>query len=545
VGPVADLGRGRDSYAREAWKDAYESLSAVDQSTPLGAEDLERLATAAYMIGREADYLGVLERAHRAHLDAGRELAAVRCAFWIGVNLARQGEMGRAGGWLGRAQRLLDRNEADCVERGYLVLPAVFEQEARGAWEEAAAIAGEAVAIAERFGDADLFALAAHERGHILIQHGRLREGLGLLDESMVAVTAGELSPIVSGIVYCGVILACRDAHEIRRAQEWTAALTEWCERQPDLVAFTGRCLVHRAEILQLKGSWTEALEEATRALDRCRRAENDAAAGEAFYRQGEIHRVRGEDDAAEAAYREASRVGREPQPGLALLRLAQGRTDAAEATIRRTLDEAAGAGLRAGVLPAYTEIMLAAGELDPAEAAARELELIAEGHEDNALGAMAAETRGHVALAADDAQQALVALRRAAQTWQRLEAPYEAARARVLLALACRELGDEDTAALELDGARVVFAELEAAPDLARLDALAGTAMTANPHGLTERELEVLRHLSAGATNKAIAAELVLSVRTVDRHVSNIFTKIGVSTRAAATAYAHEHHVV
>jgi DNA-binding CsgD family transcriptional regulator len=545
VGAAADLERGRDSYAREAWKDAYEALSAADGSAALDAADLERLATAAYMIGREADYLGVLERAHRAHLESGEELAAVRCAFWIGVNLALRGEMARAGGWLGRAQRLLGRQEADCVERGYLLIPGVFRQKASGDWEGAAATAGEAVAIAEHFGDSDLFALAAHEQGHILVQHGRLREGLSLLDESMVAVTTGELAPIVSGIVYCGVILACRDAHEIRRAQEWTAALSAWCERQPDLVAFTGRCLVHRAEILQLKGSWTEALEEAARALERCRRAENDAAAAEAFYRQGEIHRVRGEVDAAEAAYREASGRGREPQPGLALLRLAQGRTDAAAAAIRRTLDETTAAGMRAGLLPAYAEIMVAAGELDAAEAAAAELELIAEGHEDNALGAMAAETRGRVAIAAGDAQPALVALRRAAQTWQRLEAPYEAARARALMALACRELGDEDTAVLELDGARAVLVKLEAAPELACLDGLAGAATAGNPGGLTDRELEVLRHLSAGATNKAIAAELVLSVRTIDRHVSNIFTKIGVSTRAAATTYAHEHHVV
>jgi DNA-binding CsgD family transcriptional regulator len=545
VGAAAELERGRDAYAGEAWKEAHEALSAADESAPLAAEDLERLATAAYMLGRESDYLGVLERAHRAHLDSGEELAALRCAFWIGVNLARQGEMARAGGWLGRAQRLLARQEADCVERGYLLIPGVFEQEARGAWEEAAATAGEAVAIAEHFGDSDLFALAAHQQGHILVQHGRLREGLSLLDESMVAVTAGELSPIASGIVYCGVILACRDAHEIRRAQEWTAALTGWCERQPDLVAFTGRCLVHRAEILQLKGSWAEALEEAARALDRCRRAENDVAAGEAFYRQGEIHRVRGEADEAEAAYREASGRGREPQPGLALLRLAQGRTDVAQAAIRRTLDETSAPGMRAGLLPAYVEIMVAADELDAAEAGARELGRIAEGQEDNALGAMAAETSGRVALAAGHAQQALVALRRAAQTWQRLEAPYEAARGRALVAVACRDLGDEDTAALELDGARAVFEELEAAPELARLDGLAGTTTAANPDGLTDREVEVLRHLSAGATNKAIAAELVLSVRTVDRHVSNIFTKIGVSSRAAATAYAHEHHVV
>ena len=247
------------------------------------------------MIGREAEYRDLLERAHRAHLAAGDELAALRCAFWIGVTLASHGEIGGASGWLRRAQRLLDRLGQDRVERGYLLLPAVFEQEAGGDWETAATTAGEAAAIGERFGDSDLFALAAHQQGHILIRLGRLTEGLGLLDEAMVAVTAGELSPIVAGIVYCGVILACQEAHDVGRSREWTAALSNWCARQPDLVAFTGRCLVHRAEIMQLEGAFSDALEEARRAAERGLQGENPAAAGEAYYRQGEIHRVRGD----------------------------------------------------------------------------------------------------------------------------------------------------------------------------------------------------------------------------------------------------------
>ena len=542
---VAALERGRESYARQAWMDAYESLSEADRSYELGAEDLERLATAAYMIGRESDFLASLERAHRAHLDAGATPAAVRCAFWVGVNLVRQGEMGRAGGWLARAQRLLEREDGDRVERGYLLLPLVFQQEAAGDLEAAATTAGEAAAIAEQFGDPDLFALAAHERGHILIQNGRMTEGLGLLDEAMVAVTARELSPIVSGIVYCGVILACQDAYEVRRAQEWTAALSAWCERQPDLVAFTGRCLVHRAEILQLHGTWAAALDEARRACERCLEGGNASAAGEACYRQGEIQRVLGHFDAAEDAYREASRLGREPQPGLALLRLAQQNTGAAEAAIRRMASETSEAGKRAGLLPAFVEIMLAVGDVDAAGDACAELHAIAEGYEDGVLGAAAAQARGTVEMASGSTEAALGALRHAARVWQQLGAPYEAARARVLVGKACRALGDEDAASLEFEAASAAFSELGAAGDLARLELTGSGAASTNAHGLTDRELQVLRHLAAGVTNKEIAAELVLSVRTVDRHVSNIFVKLGVSSRAAATAYAHEHGFV
>jgi ATP/maltotriose-dependent transcriptional regulator MalT len=543
--PVAELERGRESYADRAWANANEYLTAADESLPLGAEDLERLATAAYMIGRESEYLATLERAHHAHLDDDRPLAALRCAFWIGVTLAQKGEMGQAGGWLGRAQRILEREEGQQVEGGYLLLPVIFEHEARGDLEAAADAAAKAAEIGESFGDSDLFALASHELGHILIRKGQPGKGLRLLDEVMVAVTAGELSPIVAGIVYCGVILACQDAYEVRRAAEWTGALSSWCERQPDLVAFTGRCRVHRAEILQLHGSWLEALEEAVEAAERCLEGENPGAAGEAHYRQGEIRRLIGDTDAAEHAYREASRLGREPQPGLALLRLAQGNGGAAAAAIRRVVAEAAEQSRRLALLPACVEIMLATGDLDGGRSAGAELESIAERHESDAVGAMAAQARAMIALAEGDPRAALVSLRRAEQLWQQIKAPYETARVREFLARACGELGDDDTATLELDAARETFARLGAAADLARIDALAGAAASADLHGLTKRELEVLRHVASGESNKAIAAALVVSVRTVDRHVSNIFTKLGVSSRTAATAYAHKHGLV
>jgi DNA-binding NarL/FixJ family response regulator len=544
VDVLADLERGRSAYASESWLEAFELLSSADRSNGLGAQDLELLATSAFMLGREAEYLEVLGRAHRAHLDAGHQLPAVRCAFWVGVHLARRGDTGRAGGWLARAHRILAREPGDHVERGYLLIPEVFEKIAAGDLGGAAAIAGEAAAIGERFGDADLFALAAHEQGHILIQNGNLSGGSKLLDEAMVAVTTGELSPIVSGIVYCGVIMACQDAHDVHRAHEWTAALTEWCARQPDLVAFTGRCLIHRAEILQLRGEWGEALAEARRAAERCVKAENPAAAGEAAYREGEINRLRGEMAAAEDAYRRASRHGCEPQPGLALLRLAQGNTAAAKAAIGRMLSETTQAGRRADLLPAYVEISLAAGDLDAARDACAELERLAEGRE-GALEAMALDARGALALAEGSAAAALPALRSAGQAWRQLEAPYEAARTRVLLAQACRALGDEDSASLELEAAREELARLGAQPELTRLESLEVQGTPKGLRGLSERELEVLRHLAAGETNKAIAAQLVLSERTVDRHVSNIFAKLGVSSRAAATAYAYEHQLV
>ncbi|HET6869695.1 MAG TPA: LuxR C-terminal-related transcriptional regulator [Solirubrobacteraceae bacterium] len=542
---MGELGRGREAHAGERWAEGYDSLVAADRSDGLGAADLELLATCAYMLGRVEDYFRCLERAYQAYLREGSALAAVRCAFWIGVHLAQRGEMGGAGGWLGRAQGLLDREEADRVEAGYLLLPRVFEQEGSGDLEAASVTATEAAAIGERFGDSDLFALAAHEHGHILIRLGRPAEGLVLLDAAMVLVTAGELSPVVSGIVYCGVILACRDAHELGRAREWTAALSAWCERQPDLVAFTGRCLVHRAEIMQLGGDWPAALEEARRAKERCLRGENPKAAGDACYQRGEVHRLRGEFTAAEEAYREASAHGREPQPGLALLRLAEGNVEAAAASIRRVLVEADEPGKRAAVLPGYIEIMLAVDELEAALDACRELSALAAAYERSALGATALRARGALELARGDPRAALAALRRAAAAWQQLEAPYEAARVRELLGLACRELGDEDAVTLELGAARDAFERLGAAPDLARLSTLLDIVGASDSHGLTERELEVLRLVAAGKSNREIAGELVISEHTVARHLQNIFAKLGLSSRTAASAFAFEHHLV
>jgi DNA-binding NarL/FixJ family response regulator len=533
-----ELERGRDAFARHAWSDAHELLTAADSRAALAASDVELAAVAAFMLGRDDEFVAALERAHHLHLEARDRLPAARCAFWIGVFFLIAEELGPAMGWLGRAQRLVDAAGPGSVEAGYLLVPAMIEQEETGDYETARTTAREAVAIAERFGDADLAALARHVEGRAVAKLGRVEEGLRLLDEAMVAAMAGELSPIVTGLVYCSVIDGCQEAYALGRAREWTAALTRWCDDQPDMVAFTGRCLVHRAEIMQLDGAWDDALREARRAGERPSRA-----IGQAYYRQGEVHRLQGRLVQAEEAYREASRRGAEPQPGLALLRLAQGNRDAATAAIRRAVAEAVEPLDRVRLLPAAVEILLAAGDLDAARGACEDLEALAPEFMSGLLDALVGQARGAVDLATGDARAALVALRRSSQAWQELGVPYEAARVRVLLGLGCRALGDDDSGALELESAREAFRALGAAPDVARVDALLGRAGAR--HGLTPRELEVLRLVAAGETNRAIAATLVLSERTVERHVSNIFVKLGASSRTAATAYAYRHDLV
>lgn len=541
---TADVERGRSAYARRAWSEAYASFSSADAADALAAEDLESLAVAAYMLGRVEEFLAILERAQQAYVAVGASRSAVRAAVQLGVNLAMLGDVARAGGWFGRAQRLAELEEGDGLERGWVLLPHALRHEAAGEYALVAERAGEAAALGERFGDRDLFALGAHVQGIALIRLGRLDEGFRLLDEAMLAATRGELSPMVTGIVYCGAIAGCEEAYELRRAQEWTAALAGWWEGQPDLVAFTGRCLSHRAEIFQLHGAWPEALAEARRARERCERVMNLRAAGHAAYQQAEVLRRQGDFAAADAAYRDANACGRQPQPGLALLRLAEGDAQTAAASLRRALTESVAPLERSRLLPAYAEVLVALGDHGEARRACRELSEICSEFPSPMLDAIAACIQGSVELAAGDAESALVSLRRALQGWQELGAPYEAARARLLVAMACRALGDEDAAQLELEAVRAVFEDLAARPDLRRVEALLrGDGKDA--HGLSGRELEVLRLVATGRTNREIAATLVLSEHTVARHVQNIFRKLRVSSRSAATAFAFEHGLV
>jgi DNA-binding CsgD family transcriptional regulator/tetratricopeptide (TPR) repeat protein len=541
----AAVRQGRDAIARRAWAAAFRALVKADRERALDPQDLEHLALAAYMLGRTEDHLEYLKRAHRAYQDAGDLPHAARCAFWAGINLATRGRASHAAGWFGRAQRLADRGPRDNVEHGYLLIPVLLERAGERDWKGVADVATKAERIAQRHRDADLFALAAHERGHALVRMGRVEEGLRLLDEVMVSVTAGELSPVATGLAYCSVIAYCQDLFQVGRAQAWTQALTGWCEQQPEMVAHAGQCLVHRAELMQLRGEWRGALQEARRVTARFAQAMNTSAVGHALYRQGEVYRLQGRFDQAEAAFREAARSGYEPQPGLALLRHAQGKTPAAVSAIRRALAETTDSARRARLLPACVEIFLADRNLEQAREICSELEDSAKGRNSSLLDALAAEYRGAVELAQGKADAAPGRLRHAYEAWRQLEAPYEAARVRVLIAQACRMLGDEEAAALELDAARGAFFHLRAEPDVARVDTLVRRAVTGPEHGLTRRELEVLRHVAAGRPNKTIARDLGVSNRTVDRHLSNIFDKLGVSSRSAATAYAYRNRLV
>lgn len=537
------LHRARRAYDRSAWRDAYELFSLVDGETGLPAADLERLAIAAFLTGRETEFERTLGRAHRAYRDAGDCPRAARCAFWIGLLLFLSGKSSAATGWFAQGRRLLAQVGGKRVEEGYLLIPVAEQHLQSGAADRARVVAREAAELGVRLRDRDLVAAARHIEGRALLEMGRIEEGFAVLDETMVEVTSGGLSPMMTGLIYCSVINCCQRVHALGRAREWTAALGRWCQDQRQMVMFTGTCLVHRAEILQLQGAWSAALAEARRVCEE--RAQGLGSFGAALYQQGEILRLRGELDAAETAYRSAGRAGAETQPGLALLWLARGRTRAAAAAIERVLDETTEPLERARFLPAQIEIQLAARDHAAARAACAELGRIAARFRIDVLRAAAAQARGAIELAGGHPREALVRLRLAWKEWQALEIPYAAARTRELLGLACRALGDRAGGRIELEGARAAFAGLGAAPDVARVDALLAHRAGAGLKGLTRREVEVLRLIAGGRSNKGIGETLALSVKTVERHIGNIFTKLDVPSRAAATAWAYENEVI
>jgi DNA-binding NarL/FixJ family response regulator len=531
----------RGSFERRLWGDAFAELSAARRERPLEVEELERLAVAAYMVGDDDASEEAWVAAHQEWLRRGDPERAARCAFRHALGLFFRGDLAPARGWVARGGRVLEERRGDSVEQAWLLmltaLPQLFAGDA-----DAGSSFVEAGAIADRSADPDAAMFARLGRGYALILGGSVAEGTAQLDEAMVAVTADEVSPLLAGIGYCQVIALCQAVFDLRRAREWTEALTRWCDAQPGIVPFRGNCLVHRCEIFRLRGSWADARDSARRACERLTGPPAWDTLGSAYYQLAEIQRLQGEPAEAEESYRRASLAGRDPEPGISLLRLAQGRIDLALPAIRRGLDEAADPLARARVLPASVEILLEAGDVEAARAAADQLAELAGQLAAPYLNALAAEASGAVLLAEGDPPTALQRLREAHRAWRELDAPHQAARVRVLIGLACRELGDGVGAERELEAARGVFEELGARPDLDRLARLTGAQ---RPGGLSPREREVLTLVAAGKSNRAIAAELFISEKTVARHVSNIFRKLQLSSRAEATAYAYRHGLV
>jgi DNA-binding NarL/FixJ family response regulator len=528
------------AFARHSWLEVYTLLTSAGEE--LDADRLEMLAVAANLIGRDDDSIRAWERAHVDHLRAGRRDRAALCACWAALILLLRGEMAQAGGWMTRAERIVEELGPDVpvAARGMLLIPATLAALHGGDADTARDLAERMITIAAAVDEPDLLAFGRLSVAQAALAAGDIAGSMRMFDEVMVSVTMGDVSPIPAGIIYCAVVDGCVEACDLRRAAEWTEALRRWCDDQPDLVPYRGQCMVHRSQVLLAQGSWGDAVAEAERACQRLADPLHPAL-GLAHYQRGELHRLRGELAAAADAYREASRCGHDPVPGFALLRLAEGDVDGAVRAARRMLDEHGPGPARSALLAAAVEVNLAAGDTAGARKHADELASLAAAVGTEMVSAFAEHGRGTVLLASGDAPAAIAALRAACRSWRDLQMPYEVARTRFRLGLAYRAAGDDDAAELELDAARAAFVSLGASVDLARIDSTA----PAKDGVLTERECEVLRLVAAGKTNREIAAELVISEHTVSRHLQNMFMKLGVTSRAAATAYAFQHHLV
>jgi DNA-binding NarL/FixJ family response regulator len=534
------LEQGRHSYQARAWAQAYQQLADADELEPLSASDLERLAMAAALLAREKTQISVLERAHHAHLAEGAPEQAALCAFWLGLRLGIVGERARANFWFRRLEEFLERSNEPCRASGYFALQQAWQAVVTQKPDAALQSAATAQQVAHRFDDPDLEALAASVQGRAWLQLGESERGLGALDHSVITIAERGQSPVLVGVLYCVAIATTERIFAVERAKEWTQALERWCTAQPELVTFSGACLVHLSQLLQLTGDWQRAKFEAERA---CQLVDpgmlSTGPVPQALYEQAELERLRGRFDAAEELYRKSSELGRDPQPGLALLRLAQGKSELALLAVRRLLVDTPNAYQRVRLLPASVEILLTLNQLDEARPLVAELVLASERYDTPVLRAMAAQASGMLQLYGEHPADALAPLRDAFEGWTAIGAPYLAARVRVLRARAYRALGDEEGAELELRGARLVFEQLGALVDLETIATKGEQSDAAKSSGLSAREVEVLRLVAGGLTNKEIARKLYLSEKTVDRHLSNIFLKLRVNSRASATAYA------
>ncbi len=542
IAQLTDL--GRKAFANQHWKDSFEYLERADKQQSLRSSDLEVLAISAYLTGHFKHCYETLTRAYNSYLQENSIQKAASCAFWMGLLLVNKGESARGGAWFGQAKNILNEQHPMCAEKGYLFLPVALRCLGQGDAEGSLQAFTQAWEIGKSFQDPDLLALAHLGQGQALIRLHKIQQGVALLDDAMVAVESGKLSPIVIGIVYCAVIETCLEIFDLSRAQEWTNALNDWCSAHPYLVPFRGQCLTRRSEIMCLHGEWTDAIKEAHHAIDLLSKPRVEPAAGTAYYQLGDIYRFQGEYEKAEKAYSEANKYGKNPQPGLALLRLAQGQIAKAKSSINNALKTVKSIKEKSDTLLANIEILLASNEVVKARSLLHELNDIAHRQQVPMLTALSAQAEAEICLAEKDAVSALEHSRKAMKTWELLKAPYAAARAHFLVAKASLHMGDEDTAGMAYEAARWRYQQLNAQPDVIKIDAYFQKRKS-SAHGLTGREIQVLLLIADGQSNKKIAEALFISERTVERHVSNIFGKLGVSSRAAATAYAYKHQLL
>jgi DNA-binding CsgD family transcriptional regulator len=527
----------RETVRTGPWLKVYEDLGARDPGG-LTAVELEALAEAAWWLCRTDESIATRQRAYGAFREAGDDRGAARTAARLFHEHFYRGEGAVAVGWLRRGFRHLEQDRGG-VEWGWLRFAEAELHLHQGPLAEAVDGAAHAIRVARRHGDANLAAVGMQLQGRALIAQGKLDQGLALLDEAMACVVAGELTPLYTGWVYCSVILACKDLADLQRASEWTEAARVWCQALPATTPYRqGLCRIYRGEVLALRGAWAEAEAEMRRAHQELL-AHKPQGAAEASYGVGEVLRRRGDLQGAEQAFVRAQQLGWDPQPGMALLRLAQGRVDAAAAALRSALASPTVDRFgRARLLAAQVEVLIAAGALDQARDAARELVETAGGLSSAVVAATASTAQGTLRLAQGEPAAALEELRRGLHGWRQLQLPYEEAKARLAIGTARRMLGDEEGGRIEIDAARAGFVRLGAAAD-ARHAAVLLQRPRASPQVLTDREVEVLRLVASGNSNRDIAAALQISEHTVARHVQNILTKLGVSSRAAATSQA------
>ncbi|MEV1132081.1 response regulator transcription factor [Agromyces sp. NPDC049794] len=534
------LDAGRAAAADRRWAAAYEELARADSAGDLDTADLELLATAAFLRGEAGAAAGALTRAHGVALASGDVEGAARTAAWLAIFQFELGDLSHNLEWLPRGLRLANMISEPSAVSGLVQLAPAVAQLAGGDPLGARARFEEVLAIAERFHDRDLWALASFGRGKSLIEVGDDTRGFACQDDTVTAVLGGEVSSVAAGLILCTIVGDAHIGFDLTRVVAWTRVLDEWCRAQPELVAFSGERHALRAALLTLRGAWAEASAAAELALAGFRAGDYRAAFG-APYWFAELQRLRGAFHSAADGYRRAGETSWEPQPGLALLHLAEGKVELAREEIRRSAS-AADPFTRRYLLPAVVEIEVAAGDPGDARRALDELRTLGAPVATRMFAALVAFAEGQVLLAEGDPRSALASSRDALKAWRALGVPYEAARSRVLVGRALQFLGDAAAARSEFDAARVTFLELGAQPALAELEEVTGERRAGS---LTAREVEVLRLVSTGLTNRAIGARLSLSEKTVARHLSNIFGKLGLSSRAAATAYAYENGLV